>query len=142
MVERDTALSAGAEREARLRAAYEDGVDAVRFLLSQKEEMHAARVSFLEAEIIRLRTPSDTPAPASGTGTREVTCQAWAPVNDSEGLIDNESVGRSESQASRSFLRGWPGGWPQASAAGWRLSRVTITAIRALASREPGREGE
>lgn len=50
--------------EARLREAYEDGVGVVRFLLSQQEEMHRARVSFLEDEIVRLRMAlSDHPEP-------------------------------------------------------------------------------
>lgn len=51
--------------------------------------------------------------------------QAWAPVNDREDAIATDCVG-TESQASRRFIAGWPGGWPQAKEAGWCLARVQI----------------
>ena len=64
----------------------------------------------------------DDKAPISGTG--------WAPVNDGEHMIARDCVGATESQATSTFIKGWPGGWPQASAAGWRMSRVAITVGR------------
>jgi hypothetical protein len=60
-------------------------------------------------------------------GTTAIAKLAWAPVNDREAAIATDHVGATESQASRSFMAGWPGGWPQASAAGWRLARVSVS---------------
>lgn len=59
---------------------------------------------------------------------KKLSVTAWAAINDRERAIAHDCVGASESQATKTFIAGWPEGWPQAKAAGWRMSRVTIIA--------------
>jgi hypothetical protein len=123
MVERDTALSAGAEREARLRAAieaaYREGWDDRNEAGDRSDKTRGE--AWRQSRACEDAALSDTPAPAIGTGTRV------------EGLEEAAQV--CEQAGARYALLSTP-----ANAA--TTARALAAAIRALASREPGREGE